>query len=344
MIVINDKRLAEAVDAAVEAKKSELAKLCTAYAAVERYNKWVVPSEGIRGTRFDSTLLNKVYIGNVSAPRDVVQSLLEAFGPVSVTCMAAKECAFADFDNPHAAYLCIAEINGIVFEGRTLRAGRTASFPSEIPKELRRPDRTIVYVSNIGADAEEAQLEDIFERMGNVEGVRLVYGPSFVHKGYGYVKFAGAHDAREARGYSNKIELYGRRMRIGPTVVKMELPAQDCLGVPREVFEIKARVEDAIYGRGRMVVLRNLIGIDDADDDFDQEMGSEMRKYGDVVRFGVHKGREVAVYCLYSTEDEARHAFGILNGRFFGGRRIRAEMSCADFPGKLADGARPNPG
>nr|AGE96365.1 polyadenylate-binding protein 1 [Encephalitozoon cuniculi] len=332
MVVVSDEKLLRIMEEMLTLKRSELRRLEAAYKGVIEYDKWVVPKEGIKGSRFDSTLLNKVYIGNIVAPRDSVQDLLSVFGPVSVTCIGNKECAFADFDNPHAAYLCMREIDGMVFEGRALKVGRTSTFPSEIPKELRPPDESIVYISNIDLNIEEEQLEDIFKKMGEIKGVRLVYGSSFMHKGYGYVQFSRCIDAKKALGYSNKISFCGRRMRIGPSVVKMELPERSYFAIPREVFEIKKRIESAIFGTGKMVVLRNLIGVDDADDDFDQEMENEMKKYGDVVKFGVSKEGEVVVYCLYSTEDEAKHSFSILNGRFFGGRRIRAEMSWGEFP------------
>ncbi|KAG5858611.1 RNA-recognition domain-containing factor [Encephalitozoon hellem] len=332
MIIVNDEELQRTIEETSCAKKNELKNLDAAYKSVIKYNKWVIPKEGIKAIKFDSTLLNKVYIGNISAARDSIQGLLSVFGPVSVTCISSKDCAFADFDNPHAAYLCMEEVNGMVFNGKTLKAGRTSTFPSEIPKDLGPPDETIVYVSNIDLDIEEEQLKDIFEKMGRIKDVGLAYGSSFVHKGYGYVQFLRPVDARRALGYSNKISLYGKKIRIGPSVIKMELPKRSYPAVPEKVFEIKKRIENVIFGRGRMVVLRNLIDIDDADEDFDQEMESEMRKYGSVDRFGICKKGEVAVYCLYSTEDEARHSFNILNGRFFGGRRIRAEMSCGEFP------------
>ncbi|KAL7345333.1 RRM domain-containing protein [Encephalitozoon intestinalis] len=332
MIIVKDEKLLQDIEEVSNTKKNELGKLDTAYRSVVEYNRWVIPNEGIKASKFDSRLLNKVYIGNFTGSRSSIQDLLSVFGPVSVTCIGNKECVFADFDNPHAAYLCIAEINGVSFNGKTLKAGRTSTFPSEIPKELGPPNEVIVYISNIDLDIEEEQLEDIFGKMGEIKEVRLAYGSSFIHKGYGYVEFLRRIDAKRALGYSNKIILYGKRIRIGPCVTKMELPEKNYFAIPKEVFEIKKRIESAIFGKGKMVVLRNLIDINDADDDFDQEMENEMKKYGDVVEFGVHKKEEVAVYCLYSTEDEARHAFNILNGRFFGGRRIRAEMSCGKFP------------
>ncbi|AFN83278.1 putative polyadenylate-binding protein 1 [Encephalitozoon romaleae SJ-2008] len=331
MIVVNDEDLKKTIEEVANAKRNELKNLDAVYKSVIEYGKWVIPKEGIKSVKFDSTLLNKVYIGNITASKGSIKDLLSVFGPVSVTYISGKECAFADFDNPHAAYLCMEEINGMAHDGKILKAGRTSTFPSEIPKDLGPPDETIVYVSNIDLDIEEEQLKDVFGKMGEIKDVRLVYEESFVHKGYGYVQFSRPGDARRALGYSNKISLYGKRIRIGPSVIKMDLPKRSHFAVPEQVFEIKKRIENVIFGKGKMVVLRNLIDIDDADDDFDQEIENEMRKYGNVERFGISKEGEVVVYCLYSTEDEAKHSFNILNGRFFGGRRIRAEMSCGDF-------------
>ncbi|KAK0039189.1 polyadenylate-binding protein 1 [Biomphalaria pfeifferi] len=307
-----------------------------AYRRVMEYNRWVIPTEGLQASsRFDAALLNKVYIGNVSVSKDVLLGLLSVFGPVSATLLAAKECAFADFDNPHGAYLCMTELSGAVVGGRKLRAGRTSTFPSSIPKDLRNRDKSLIYISNIDEEVEEEQLKDMFGNIGDIEDARLAYDSSFRHKGYGYIRFNSHHDARRALGYSNKISLCGRKIRIGPTVVAAVLPRKHSFNVPEEVFAIKARIEDFIFGRGRTVVLKNLIEIDDADEDFDQEIETEMRRYGNVVGFAISKDKEVVVHCTYSSNDEAKHSFNILSGRFFGGRRIHAEISDRETPAKM---------
>jgi polyadenylate-binding protein len=299
-----------------------------AYRQVTEYGKWVLPAEGlVVHPEFDASLLNKVYIGNVAASKESMYKLLSAYGPVVINFLRSKECLFADFDNPHGAYLCMVDVNGSTHDSRTLKAGRTSTFPSEIPDHLRNADDTLVYVSNIDAEVDEDQLRDIFSKIGNVERTRLVCDAPFIHKGYGYVKFERARDARRAIGYNNKLVLYSRNMKIGPTIVKTELPEASTKDIPDKVFRIKRRIEAYIHGRGRMVVLRNLIDPSDADDDFDQEMEREVRKYGGVLGFKVVKDEDVAVYCVYDSEEGAKHCYNMLNGRFFGGRRIRAEIS-----------------
>jgi polyadenylate-binding protein len=298
-----------------------------AYKEVMEYNKWVLPAEGLAVyPRFDASLLNKVYIGNVAASKEEMHKLLSAYAPVTINILRSKECLFADFDNPHGAYLCMTELDGAAHGNRTLKAGRTSTFPPEIPEDLREVDSALVYISNIDAEADEDQLKEIFSKMGKVEELRLACDAPFVHKGYGYIRFERARDARRAIGYSNKLVFYSRSLKIGPTVVKTALP-ETIKDIPEEVFRIKRRIESYIYGRGRTVVLRNLIDVEDADEDFDQEIEREMRKYGSISGFRIVKSAEVAVYCMYENEGAAKHCCDILNGRFFGGRRIQVEIS-----------------
>lgn len=329
MINVVDEDFSRDIERKVKSRRDDMKRMSMAYEKVLEYNKWVIPAEGVHtaANDFDVSLLNKVYIGNVRASRNTVLELLSTFGPVSISFLEAKECAFAEFDNPHGALLCMKEVNGMVLEGKTLRAGRTSTFPSSIPKELRSLNKCIVYVSNINEQVEEEQLKDIFNNMGDVEEVRLVYSTSFRHKEYGYIKFKHQQGAKKAISCSNKISLYGRKLKIGSTVINMNMPRKNDFNIPEEVFEIKTRIENAIFGRGNAVVLRNLTEVDDADEDFDLEMEREMRKYGKIVGFRISKEKKVVVYCLYSSNDEARHAFDILHGRFFGGRRIQAEIS-----------------
>ncbi len=334
MIKFVDEQLIGLLDSIADAKRHEIHIMHTAYYEVCKYSKWVMNPEVMHAEpKFDVSLLNKVYIGNVVCSKSTILDILNVFGRFSINYICSKECVFVDFDNPHAAYLCMEEVNGMVVDGKSLKAGRTSSFPSEIPHEIRNPDKCIVYVSNVSQEVEEAHLEEIFSGIGKVNSVRLLYDSWFVHKGYAYVKFEFAADARRALGYTNKICIYGMKLRIGPTVIKMEMPEPvHHSEIPKRVFEIKRRIESMLFSKGRMVVLKNLIDDEEADDEFEQEIQAEMRKLGNVVKFVVLKIPEVAVYCMYSSEDEARHSFGILNGRFFGGRRIRAEMSSEEFP------------
>ena len=333
MLQFVDEQLVKLLESIADSKKHEIHLMHTMYSEVCKYNKWVISPETMHTeSRFDMSLLNKVYIGNVTCSKSTIMDILNVFGRFSINYISSKECVFVDFDNPHAAYLCREEMTGMIVDGKVLKVGRTSSFPSEIPHEIRSPDKRIIYVSNVSQEVEETHLEEIFSKIGKVDSVRFLYDSWFVHKGYAYVKFTNTADARKALGYTNKIGIYDMKLRIGPTVIKMEMPeCEHYSEIPKRVFEIKRRIESMLFSRGRMVILRNLINYEEVDDEFEQEMHSEMKKYGCVVKFMVMKIPEVTVYCLYSSEEEAKHSFEILNGRFFGGRRIRAEMSSEEF-------------
>ncbi|RWS30398.1 poly(U)-binding-splicing factor half pint-like isoform X1 [Leptotrombidium deliense] len=85
----------------------------------------------------------------------------------------------------------------------------------------------------------------------------------------------------------------------------------------------------------RVVVLRNMVGIDDIDDDLESEVTDECGKFGVVNRVIIYQERQseeedaeiiVKIFVEFSATKEAISARDSLNGRFFGGRIVKAEL------------------
>ncbi|XP_043222021.1 poly(U)-binding-splicing factor half pint-like [Amphibalanus amphitrite] len=84
----------------------------------------------------------------------------------------------------------------------------------------------------------------------------------------------------------------------------------------------------------RVVVLRNMVGPEDVDDTLQDEITDECNRFGQVKRVviyheaqGDHDGAEVVVkiFVEFAEVPEAEAARTALNGRYFGGRLVRAE-------------------
>ena len=85
----------------------------------------------------------------------------------------------------------------------------------------------------------------------------------------------------------------------------------------------------------RVVVLRNMVGIDDIDDDLEEEVTSECSRYGSVERVLIYQERQgveedaeviVKIFVVFVTAAEAEETVKSLNGRWFGGNVIKAEI------------------
>ncbi|KFK44859.1 hypothetical protein AALP_AA1G311800 [Arabis alpina] len=82
----------------------------------------------------------------------------------------------------------------------------------------------------------------------------------------------------------------------------------------------------------RVLLLRNMVGPGEVDDELEDEVGSECGKYGNVTRvlifeiteanFPVHEA--VRIFVQFSRPEETTKALVDLDGRYFGGRTVRA--------------------
>ena len=124
-----------------------------------------------------------------------------------------------------------------------------------------------------------------------------------------------------------------------------------CISVNRELFFFSPL-------QSRVVVLRNMVSVEDLDEDLEYEVTSECNKYGSVERVviyqekqGVEEDAEViikifvlftaasgefsgkgilqhftVVFCVQFVHAEAEAAISSLDGRWFGGRVIKADL------------------
>nr|XP_042904971.1 poly(U)-binding-splicing factor half pint isoform X2 [Parasteatoda tepidariorum] len=84
-----------------------------------------------------------------------------------------------------------------------------------------------------------------------------------------------------------------------------------------------------------VIVLRNMVGVEDLDDDLESEVTDECGRYGVVNRVIIYQERQsedddadiiVKIFVEFNTSTEACKARDALNGRFFGGRIVKAEL------------------
>jgi poly(U)-binding-splicing factor PUF60 len=85
----------------------------------------------------------------------------------------------------------------------------------------------------------------------------------------------------------------------------------------------------------RVVVLRNMVGVEDIDDELESEVTDECGRFGAVNRVIIYQERQsededaeilVKIYVEFSAPSEAILSRDALNGRFFGGRIVKAEL------------------
>eukprot|EP00123_Amoebidium_parasiticum_P011954 comp21018_c0_seq1/m.28218 comp21018_c0_seq1/g.28218 ORF comp21018_c0_seq1/g.28218 comp21018_c0_seq1/m.28218 type:complete len:485 (-) comp21018_c0_seq1:53-1507(-) len=76
-----------------------------------------------------------------------------------------------------------------------------------------------------------------------------------------------------------------------------------------------------------VVVLRNMVGPDEIDEDLKDEVTEECSNYGSVDKVVIYEEEEdVKIFVRFDSIDGAEKAVAALNGRWFGGRKVTAEV------------------
>lgn len=82
----------------------------------------------------------------------------------------------------------------------------------------------------------------------------------------------------------------------------------------------------------RILLLNNMVGAGEVDEDLEEETGEEAGKYGKLIRCtvkevkGVPDDQAVRIFLEYQRIEDATKAFVDMNGRYFGGRVVRARF------------------
>ena len=89
-----------------------------------------------------------------------------------------------------------------------------------------------------------------------------------------------------------------------------------------------------------VVVLRNMVGADEVDEELQEEVQEECSKYGEVERVIIYQERQseeedaeilVKIFVEFKEPASAKKCKDALNGRYFGGRIVSADIYDQDL-------------
>ena len=85
----------------------------------------------------------------------------------------------------------------------------------------------------------------------------------------------------------------------------------------------------------KVIILRNMVGPEDVDEELQSEITDECGKYGEVERVVIYQEQQgeeedaeviVKIFVEFESSKSSEAAIEALNGRFFGGRVVKAEI------------------
>uniref|UniRef100_A0A0K8T8Z7 RRM domain-containing protein n=2 Tax=Lygus hesperus TaxID=30085 RepID=A0A0K8T8Z7_LYGHE len=140
-----------------------------------------------------------------------------------------KGIAYIEFKDPESVPLALGltgqKLLGIpiIVQQTQAEKNRTGnSMPNLIPRGMPGPMK--LYIGSLHFNITEDMLRGIFEPFGKIDTVQLMTDPETGRsKGYGFITFHHAEDAKRALEQLNGFELAGRPMRVGTVTERMDV-------------------------------------------------------------------------------------------------------------------------
>ncbi|KAI6645924.1 Poly(U)-binding-splicing factor PUF60 [Oopsacas minuta] len=254
--------------------------------------------------------------------------------------------------------------------GRPNNVPQAAPIFAKMNEEAREYHR--VYVASINLDVTEDELKSVFEVFGIVRSVQLApdVNPTR-HRGWGYIEYATQKSCDEAIASMNLFTLGGQYLRVGraltpplplmppnaslpfigslPNTMSMldfnplmlqgngtapesSLQQEESVSISGSNARLLVMHKLSRRTESRVVVLRNMVGPEDIDEDLEGEVNDECSRYGKVQRVVVYQETQedesviVKIFVLFSKPEESQKAADSLDGRYFSGRVVKGEL------------------
>ncbi|XP_056913249.1 poly(U)-binding-splicing factor PUF60a isoform X2 [Takifugu flavidus] len=321
----------------------------------------------------EARAFNRIYVASVhpDLSDDDIKSVFEAFGRIK-SCLLAREpttgrhkgYGFIEYDKAQSAQDAVASMNLFDLGGQYLRVGKAVTPP--VPLLTPAAPGGLPAAAAVAAAAASAKITAQEVVGSSVLGA--LAGPALLSQ-----QLAGlpqAVMAAQAPGVITGVQVCPLLTVSGVTPARTGLPqvglVNPVLATPPAAGESQRKEEErqqdgvmeplseqehlSISGssarhmvmrkllrkqESTVMVLRNMVGPDDIDDDLEGEVTEECGKFGQVKRVIIYQERQgeeddaeviVKIFVEFSEVAEMNRAIQALNHRWFGGRKVAAEV------------------
>uniref|UniRef100_A0A8C1ZR51 Poly-U binding splicing factor a n=1 Tax=Cyprinus carpio TaxID=7962 RepID=A0A8C1ZR51_CYPCA len=312
----------------------------------------------------EARAFNRIYVASVhpDLSDDDIKSVFEAFGRIKSCSLARdpttgkhKGYGFIEYDKAQSSQDAVSSMNLFDLGGQYLRVGKAVTPPMPLltpttPGGLPPAAAVAAAAATAKITAQEAVAgASILGAMTAGTGLNLPQLPQAVMAAQAPGVITGVTPARPTLPVVPQVGLVNPVLASPPSLSAAVAAAQ-------EAKKEKEEEESAQDGTGQemlseqehmsisgssarhmstVMVLRNMVGPEDIDDDLEGEVTEECGKFGAVNRVIIYQEKQgeeedaeviVKIFVEFSMASEMNKAIQALNNRWFGGRKVIAEV------------------
>ncbi|XP_005163566.1 poly(U)-binding-splicing factor PUF60a isoform X4 [Danio rerio] len=322
----------------------------------------------------EARAFNRIYVASVhpDLSDDDIKSVFEAFGRIKSCSLARdpttgkhKGYGFIEYDKAQSAQDAVSSMNLFDLGGQYLRVGKAVTPPMPLltpatPGGLPPAAAVAAAAATAKITAQEAVAgASILGAMTAGTGLSMPQLPQAVMAAQAPGVITGVTPARPAMPVVPQVGLVNPVLSSPPTLsaavaaaqeAKKEKEEEEALldGLGQEMLSEQEHMSISGSSARHMVmqkllrkqestvmVLRNMVGPEDIDDDLEGEVTEECGKFGAVNRVIIYQEKQgeeedaeviVKIFVEFSAASEMNKAIQALNNRWFGGRKVIAEV------------------
>ncbi|KAK6747607.1 hypothetical protein RB195_000664 [Necator americanus] len=153
---------------------------------------------------------------------------------------------------------------------------------------------------------------------------------------FGYKHGAGLGRDEQGMSTALSVEKLGKNAGLIINESQSAAPSTTTTTTAAPMGVAPINMTEAMKCSTKVLMLTNMVGPDEVDDELEPEIRDEMAKYGQVASVVIHKldgvsdDLAVRIFVEFTNVAQAIKAFVVMNGRFFGGRSVAAAFYNVD--------------
>ncbi|KAL5832726.1 hypothetical protein ACOSQ3_016400 [Xanthoceras sorbifolium] len=216
----------------------------------------------------------------------------------------SKGYGFVQYENQESANNALQNLNGSIVEGKPLYVAH------HIKKSNRTQSFNNLYVKNLELNFTEEFLKEKFSKFGNITSLVISRDVNGVSRGFGFVNFENADDAKRAMETMHGTQLGKKVLYVARAQKMVER---------KQILTMRQKQNQMI--KGRNLYVKNI------NDDVDENtLKAHFSQFGSIISVkimrtcnGISKGFG---FVLFSQLEEARRAINALNGVMYHGKPL----------------------